>query len=105
MLGGVAVADGDGVVGHGVEIDDDAFRSADFVLFSVTFADIAGVIPSNEGVFGAEFFVNFASFFDKFGFVFEEWRNAELIGGKILGEFQDDARFVFAVDFLLGISA
>ena len=52
LIGGVAVTDGDGVVLQGVEVDDDAFWGADFVLFTIAFTDIAGVVPSDGAVFG-----------------------------------------------------
>ena len=52
LLGSVAVANGDGVVGQSVEVDNDAFRGADFVLFAIAFADVAGVVPGDVAVFG-----------------------------------------------------
>ena len=64
MLGGIAVTDGDGIVGEGIEIDDDAFRSADFVLFAIAFADVARIVPGDVAVFGFEILVDCFGFSD-----------------------------------------
>ena len=69
LVGGVAVADSDGVILQGVEVDDDAFRGADFVLFSVALADVAGVVPSDVAVFGFELVEDLLGFVDELGFV------------------------------------
>ena len=104
LVGSVAVADSDGVVLESIEIDDDAFRSADFVLFPITLTDVAGIVPSDIAVFGFELIKHLLGFIDELGFVLEEWRNAEFVGSEVFGEFENGASFVFAVDFLFGVS-
>ena len=64
MLGGVAVADGDGVVFESIEVNYDALRSADFVLLAIAFADVAGIVPGDATIFGFESVEDFLGFFD-----------------------------------------
>ena len=71
-------------------------------MFAIAFADVAGIVPSNIGVFFAKFFINFFSFCDEFWFVLEEWRNAEAVWRKIFWEFQNDA--FFAINIIFGVS-
>ncbi len=47
---GVAVADGDGVVVEGVEVDGDAEGCADLVLAAVAASDALGVVVLGEAV-------------------------------------------------------
>ena len=105
LEGGVAVADSNGIVGKGVKINNDAFGCADFVLFAIAFADIAGIVPGNKGVFFFEEGIDGLGFGDKLGLVFQKRRDAELVGSEGGGEFQDGAVFVFARDWLFGIGA
>lgn len=69
MVGGVAVADGDGVVLDGVEVDDDAFWGADFVLLTIALADVAGIVPSDSAVFGFQGVKDCLGFGDEVGLV------------------------------------
>ena len=103
LRGGVAVADSDGVVLESIEIDDDTFRGADFVLFSVTLTDVAGIVPSDIAVLGFELIEDLLGFIDELGFVLEEWRNAEFVGSEVFGEFENGAGFVFTFDFFFGV--
>ena len=50
LLHGVAVADGDGAVVKGVEVDGDAEGRADLVLAAVAAADALGVVILHEAV-------------------------------------------------------
>ena len=67
--GGVAVADGNGVIGEGVKVNGDAVWGADFVLAAVAFADIAIVVPHDVAEFFFELVVDLAGFGDQLGFV------------------------------------
>ena len=70
LSGGVAVANGDGAILESIKVDDDTLRRADFVLFPVTLADVAGIVPSDVYVFFLQKIVDFFGFFYQFGFVF-----------------------------------
>ena len=73
LSGGVAVADSNCVIFQRVKINDDAFWCADFVLFAIAFADVAGIVPSYESIFFFQEVIYFASLLDELGFVFEQW--------------------------------
>ena len=103
LRGGVAVADGDGVVLESIKIDDDAFWGADFVLLSVSLADVARIVPGNIAVFGFESVEDLLGFVDELRFVLEEWGNAEFVGSEVFGEFENGAGFVFTFDFFFGV--
>ena len=64
LLGSVAIADRNGTILESIEVDDNALRSADFVLFPVTLADIAGVVPGDVDVFLLQNIVDFVGLRD-----------------------------------------
>ena len=72
-------------------------------MFAVAFANVARIVPSDKGIFVAELLVDFTGFGDEFRFVFEEWRNAEFVGGEVFGEFEDDTLAV--VDGFFGVGS
>lgn len=81
------MADSDGVVFEGVEVDDDAVGCADFVLAAVAFADVAVVVPHDIAEFFLQFFVDFPSLFDQFGLVLQERADRDFDRCEVIWEF------------------
>jgi hypothetical protein len=84
LLHGIAVTDGDTVIGgsvliaHGLEVHSDAQRCADFVLTAVTLTDRTGIVKINIKVFG-KLGVNFARFVRE---LFRKGKHSSLKGRK-----------------------
>ena len=57
-----------------IEVDNDTPWSTDFILTAVTLTDVAIVIIHNSTELTLEHAVDILSFFNKCGFVFEQWR-------------------------------
>lgn len=100
MLGGVAVADGDGIVLEGIEVDGDAEGGADFVHAAVAAADGAGSVPEDIPA-AFEFLVKIVGFFDDFWVVFYEREDGGFDGGEAGMEFEEGT--FFPVDFVFAV--
>lgn len=99
----VAVAEGDGVVFEGIEVDGDAKRGAEFVLAAVPFADGARfvVLAVPEGLEGGK---DGLGFFGE-GLFFHEGENGHFDGGDAGGEVEHGAHFaVFELFLFIGVA-